>query len=177
MFEPEFETSSQMSKRTKTPDLKSSTTLSKPSKKATNVVDLEVQPPRMEPIEAVDPLVKVASIPQQLATEAPSEFVLAESKVEEKNLKEVFRTNPTGSMFPWPHQAKLLEMAEANTRFVLRFVESFTKARSPNDLVALTAAFSKEGTMLFQQQSTRMLKILLASLSANPPTSSQTPQL
>jgi hypothetical protein len=166
-----------MSKRTKTRDLKSSTTLSKSPKKATKVGDLEIQPPRMEPIEAVDPLAEIASIPQQLATEAPGDVVVAESKVEEKNLKEVLRTDVTGAMFRWPHQAKLLEMAEANTRFVLRFVESFTKARSPNDLVALTAAFSKEGTMLFQQQSTRMLKILLASLSANPPTSSQTPQL
>ncbi|OSI34588.1 hypothetical protein [Bradyrhizobium canariense] len=165
-----------MSKRTKTRDLKSSTTLSKSSKKATKMVDMEVQPPRIEPIEAVDPLVEVASIPQQLAIEASGDVVLAESKLEEKNLKEVFRTDSTGSMFPWFHQAKLLEMAEANTRFILRFVESFTQARSPNELVELTAAFSKEGAMLFQQQSNTMLKILLASPSANPPTSSRTRQ-
>jgi hypothetical protein len=177
MFEPEFKTSSKMSKRVKTRDLKSSTTLSKSSKKATKMVDLEVQPPRIEPIDAADPLAEVASIPQQMAAQASDDVVLAESKVEEKSLTDAFITDATGLMFPWPHQAKLLEMAEANTRFILRFVESFTQARSPNELVELSAAFSKEGAMLFQQQSNTMVKILLASPSVNPPISSQTPQL
>jgi hypothetical protein len=150
-----------MSKRTKIRNLKSSTSLTKSSKKDMKMMDLKVQPPKVEPIKVVDPLMEVANIPQQFATEASGEVVSAEPIVEDKNLKDVSSTDPTGSIFPWPQQAKLLEMAEANTRFILRFVESLTRARSPNDLLALTAAFSKEGTMLFKQHSNTMLKILV----------------
>jgi hypothetical protein len=151
-----------MSKRTKTRDLKSSTSLSKSSKKDMKIEDLKVQPPKVEPIETVDPLEEIANVTEQFATEASHEVVSAQSTVKDQNAKHGFSTGPTDSMFRWPQQAKLLEMAEANTRFILRFVDSFTRARSPYDLLALTAAFSKEGTMLFQQQSSAMLSVFVS---------------
>lgn len=127
------------------------------------MVDMKVQPPK---VEAVDPLVHVANIPEKLLTEASDEGVSSNSNLGAKYPEDVSSTAATGSMFPWAQQAKLLEMAETNTRFIWRFADLFTRARSPQDLLALSADFSKEATVLFEQQSSAMLKIFVGQPTA-----------
>lgn len=133
------------------------------------MTDLAIQPPMVEPVEAIDPLGEVAHIPEKFATKVSVENVSAKSSSVNNDPKHA-NTALTGSMFPWAQQAKLLEMAETNTRFIWRFVESFARARSPDDLLALTAAFCEEGTLLFQEQSSTVLNILLVSPSSSHPT-------
>ncbi|MCK1590329.1 hypothetical protein [Bradyrhizobium sp. 169] len=153
-----------MSKRTKDRTLKSSTALSKSSKKDAEVVDLKIEPPKRDTVEAVDPLVAVANIPETLATERPDDSVAADSKAQVSGgdyPTGAPNTGAFGFVFPWAQQAQLLQMAETNTRFMSHFVALFIGARSPQDLLAITADFSKEGAKLFQEQSNATFTMLV----------------
>lgn len=169
-----------MSKRAKDRTLKSSTALSKSWKKDPAVVELKIEPLKLDTVEAVDPLVAVANIPEKLAAESPDDIVSADSRAQVSGgdfPTELPNTAAIGLVFPWAQQAELLQMAERNTRFMSRFVALCIGARSPQDLLAITADFSKEGAMLFKEQSNATFKLWSASPFISRLTSSQTPPL
>ncbi|WP_156949094.1 hypothetical protein [Bradyrhizobium sp. WSM1417] len=162
-----------MSKRTKDRKLKSSTALSKSSEEDVKPVDLNIEAPKVASaeVETVDPLIEVANIPEQVAAEGSHEVVSTETQTLVSFPRDVPEAFAIGSAFPWSQQKQLLEMAERNTRFLWHFVGLFAGAKSPQDLLAITAEFFREGGVLFKEQSETLLELYVASPSKiNPPT-------
>lgn len=108
-------------------------------------------------VPKADPLSAVTDIPEKIAAE--SAILQTPVRPDPVNSATLPNLQPPGKS-PWDRPAKLLEMAQANMKFVSTFVGRFVAAKSPQDLLTISSEFSKEGALLFSQQSNTCLKML-----------------
>ncbi len=160
-----------MSKKSKISTSKSKLVLLKSPKVGVEVPVLKasvVKPPVSKSIPPVvtssivpkaDPLSAVAGIPEKIAAENLAILPTPVKPDPVKASATLPKLEPLGTS-PWDRPAKLLEMAHDNTKFVSTFVGRFVAARSPQDLLTIGSEFSKEGGLLFSQQSNTFLKML-----------------
>jgi len=109
-----------------------------------------------------DPLNAVADIPEKLIAQDYSIKIsaAATASVSGEQSGNTPNASAKGFMSPWTHQTTWLQIAETNTKFMSHYVGRFAAARSPQDLVTITSEFSKEGGLLFKEQSNAIFKML-----------------